>query len=414
MKASCRLAICLCLVLGAVSPLRADTSENPVPKANPRMLAAFREVVAKPSQSTVHVLCQEKEVALGTIVRADGYIVTKFSELKTPIVCKLKSGKEYSAKLVGVETKNDLALLKVEAQGLAVIQWIESKSVTAGSWLASAGTERDPVAIGVVSVATRTLSPQDLAMSSRTPPPPNSGYLGIGIDAIPGGAKISHVEEKSPAARAGIKAGDVVLAVAGSKVPDPEQLVKLIQAFKPGDQVLMRIKRGEEELEVKAKLERRPDSFRRGFDRSEFQNSLGGQLSKRRGGFPTVLQHDTVLRPVDCGGPIVDLDGKAVGVNIARAGRVESYALPSELVQSLLPDMIAGKYTPSNEDEVAKALAWQKKLNAAEAEVKTAEDKLAEAKKGEDEDEIAAARKKLKSAQAAYEKLKVDREAAKK
>jgi serine protease Do len=412
MKASCRLAICLCVVLGAISPLRADSSDFPVPKANPRMLAAFREVVAKPSQSTVRVLCQEKETALGTIVRADGYIVTKASELKAPILCKLKSGKEYSAKLVGVEMKNDLALLKVEAQGLTPIQWVNSKSATAGSWLASAGAESDPVAIGVVSVATRTLSPQDLAMSYRTPPPPNSGYLGIGIEPIMGGAKISHVEEKSPAARAGIKAGDIVLTVAGSRVPDPEQLVKLIQAFKPGDQVLMRIKRGEEELEFKAKLDRRPDRGR--FDRADFQNSLGSQLSKRRGGFPTVLQHDTVLRPVDCGGPIVDLDGKAVGLNIARAGRVESYALPSELVQSLLPDLIAGKYAPPREDEVARALAWQKKLNAAEAEVKAAEDKLDEAKTNEDDDEIAAARKKLKAAQAAYEKLKADSEEAKK
>ena len=62
--------------------------------------------------------------------------------------------------------------------------------------------------------------------------------------------------------------------------------------------------------------------------RSDFQNSLGGKLSVRRFGFPLAFQHDTVLRPSDCGGPVVDLDGRVVGFNIARAGRTESYALP--------------------------------------------------------------------------------------
>ena len=46
-----------------------------------------------------------------------------------------------------------------------------------------------------------------------------------------------------------------------------------------------------------------------------------------------ILQHDSVLKPSECGGPLVDLDGKVVGINIARAGRTETYAIPSEVVQ---------------------------------------------------------------------------------
>ena len=56
----------------------------------------------------------------------------------------------------------------------------------------------------------------------------------------------------------------------------------------------------------------------------------------RTGGFPTILQHDSVLRPTDCGGPLVDLDGRALGINIARAGRTESYAVPAEIVKPLV------------------------------------------------------------------------------
>ena len=70
----------------------------------------------------------------------------------------------------------------------------------------------------------------------------------------------------------------------------------------------------------------------------ELMESLGGPLSERRSGFPYVLEHDTVLRPKDCGGPLVDLDGNAVGINIARVSRVSSYALPASAIRPILAD----------------------------------------------------------------------------
>ena len=36
-----------------------------------------------------------------------------------------------------------------------------------------------------------------------------------------------------------------------------------------------------------------------------------------------------MLQPWLCGGPLVNLDGEAIGLNIARAGRVTTYALPA-------------------------------------------------------------------------------------
>jgi serine protease Do len=87
-------------------------------------------------------------------------------------------------------------------------------------------------------------------------------------------------------------------------------------------------------------------------ERAEFQNSLGGRLSQRRAGFARVLQHDTVLDPEQCGGPVLNLEGEAVGMNIARAGRVESFALAASIIQPLIADFIAGKYPPPNEQIV--------------------------------------------------------------
>ena len=54
---------------------------------------------------------------------ADGYILTKASELKGKIICKLKGRGEHLAKIVGMHEEYDLALLKIEADDLPVVSW---------------------------------------------------------------------------------------------------------------------------------------------------------------------------------------------------------------------------------------------------------------------------------------------------
>jgi serine protease Do len=333
------LAVALCLSLAAAA--RAQRAEL---KGGAPVLAAFRDVVAKPSQSTVRIVCDAKEVALGTVVAADGYVVTKASELKGRTVCKFKDGRELEARVVGVDKKHDLAVLQVKAKGLTPVEWRDSKEAAVGNWVASAGTGAEPVAVGVVSVATRRPRPGQLPPAR---PAANSGFLGVALDNDESAARIARVEPRSPAAKAGLKVDDVVLSIAGKKVLGPERLVNLIQRYKAGDEITIKVKRGDEELELKAKLDKRPAALSRG----DFQNAMGSKLSNRRGGFPVVLQHDTVIRPEDCGGPLVDLDGKAVGVNIARAGRTESYAIPSEVVRGLFAEVKAGKLVVNKEDE---------------------------------------------------------------
>jgi len=390
MKTGSRL-LPVALLLVFVAPVHA---QRLVPKTDPKFLSAFKEVVAKATQSTVRILCEGKEVALGTIVSPDGYIITKASELKPKPVCKTHDGKDYPAKVVGVEPKYDLAMLKIEASGLPVIAWQDSKSASVGNWLASAGTADLPVAVGVVSVATRKPNRFDMPVM---PPPSDAGFLGVGLEPADLGAKISQVVSKGPAEKAGLKPGDVVVAVGKSKVADPERLVSLIQRLKPGTEVVLKVKRGEEELELKVKLEKRPSDP--GFNRADFQNRMGSALSIRRGGFPTILQHDTVIKPADCGGPLVDLDGKCVGINIARAGRTESYAIPAEAVQSLLPELKSGKLAPKDE-------ARLQKLAELEKGVKEAEKKLAEVEKKGDKKQLDDAKKKLEQAKAAFDKFK--------
>ena len=42
----------------------------------------------------------------------------------------------------------------------------------------------------------------------------------------------------------------------------------------------------------------------------------------------------------------MDLDGRVLGVNIAREGRTETWALPADVIEPVLKDLIAGKYAP--------------------------------------------------------------------
>src|SRR5438270_13135620 len=71
-------------------------------RTNPSFVASFREVVAKPAISTVRIVCDGKDTALGMVVDADGWILTKANDLHGDIVCQLRDGREFHADIVGL------------------------------------------------------------------------------------------------------------------------------------------------------------------------------------------------------------------------------------------------------------------------------------------------------------------------
>jgi serine protease Do len=337
------LALCLGLVPGNRVQAQFRLSPGVLSKDHSLFLAAFRDVVEDARKSTVPIICEGKQVALGTVVSADGLVLTKASEVRENPTCKLPSGL-VRAKVVAIHADYDLALLRVDARGLTPITWRDSKSVLAGSWLAAPGVGINPLGVGVVGVQTRKVT----AWANPGNINPFGGFLGISTGPTEGeeGAEIVRVLPDTAAEKAKLQVGDLVLSVRGKKIKSPEEVVKALWGARPGDTIRIKVLRDAMEVEITATLLKRP-----ALSRSEFQNSLGSELSDKRTGFPTILQHDVVIKPHQCGGPIVDLTGKAVGIDIARAGRTESYAVPSEAVLELLNAFKEGKFAyASNED----------------------------------------------------------------
>jgi len=371
--------------------------------------SAFKETVAQPAKSTVILRSEGKEVALGTIVSADGYIVTKASELRGKLVVKLRDGRKYTARLVGVEDRHDIGLIKIEASGLIPVAWLASKNAEVGNWVAAPTASAEPAGVGVVSVATRKPSMQEMFV--RTAPKANSGYLGITLQRSEDEAPtIGQISPESPASKAGLRPGDTVLTVAGRMVRTTERLIATIQGLRPGQTVSITVKRGDEEKEFTAKLEHFPLEL---LSRGERMNMLGSELSYRLGGFPVILQHDLLLKPSDCGGPLVDLDGKTVGINIARAGRTETYAIPAETVQGLIPDLKSGKLAPKEEFEDKQVALLRDMVRELRADIVKAESKLGElaedvsdAVKKAAEENVTELKKKLTKTQEELEKAR--------
>src|SRR5437867_1051016 len=107
----------------ALSPALSSAIDH---ERNKALLAAFGEVVKEPGRSTVQIYCDGYRTVFGAIVREDGYIVTKASELKGKVQCELRDrvGK-LDATIIGSDVPTDLALLKVSATGLPAVSWHE-------------------------------------------------------------------------------------------------------------------------------------------------------------------------------------------------------------------------------------------------------------------------------------------------
>lgn len=290
---------------------------------NGSMMKLVTPLSVQAGQATVQVLSNGKPVALGAIVATDGYVLTKRSELSAdPLRVRLADGRLFHARIAAVRRSTDLALLHIDEVSKLPRVDFDTKEPEIGSFLVSAGRGKTPIGLGVVGAVPRAID--------------HKGRLGVALqNDSRGQARVDVVWPDSGADEAGVLRGDRIIAVNGHEETGQEQVILALRGLYPGETVHLTLQREESTVEVEAQIR----DFRL-MQESENEVRVNGARSLRLSGFDRVLQHDTVLEPDQCGGPVLDTSGKVVGLNIARAGRIVSYALPGSIIRPQLIEML--------------------------------------------------------------------------
>jgi serine protease Do len=294
-------------------------------------MEALAPVTAKAAKSTVTVLVDGKPRALGTVVSKEGHILTKNTETKKGAVTRKVGDKKVPLELVKRFAKRDLALFKGSPKGLEPVRWARSKKPEPiGTLLTASDSAGEPLGIGLVSVLTRALG--------------NVGFLGIQAGEAEGGVRIVRTVNGSPAKKVGLQADDVITHIDGKEFDGPIEFGNRIRTYRAGDEVEFTYRRDDKESKIKVKLAARSEA--QGSGRFQRMNEMSGPLSARLTGFPEALQHDIPISPAECGGPLLDLNGRCVGINVSRAGRVKTLAVPVSDVLKLLSQAEAEEAKP--------------------------------------------------------------------
>jgi serine protease Do len=296
------------------------------------MLRTFELAIGPSWQSTVRVLSDRSQVALGIVVDPSGLIVTKASQIPdSEIQVQLFDNRKLPAKRLRTNQDLDLAILKVDANNLPAVVWRTDNLARVGTWLATTTTSKTPIGVGVVSVGPRKIS------SSRP-------VLGIVLGGSDEGAHVKDVIPGGGAYRAGIEKDDVIVAINGATIPDTDALMSKIQSLQAGQRISVALTRPGVANSFTREAQLMDLSMNVLNDDTEME--VNGNVSARSTGFPKAFQHDTVLSPHQCGGPVIDSHGRVVGINIARAGRVNSYALPLDIVIPAVQELISTSNVP--------------------------------------------------------------------
>ena len=293
------------------------------------LFKALVPAVENVSSGAVEVRVWRKRVGFGTVVAA-GKVLTKWSEVRRDVrslSCRTGDGKWLPAVVSGVYPDADLAVMEVEGLKAGPVKFADERTLKLGSFLALSRPDGEAAAMGVVSVLSRSLRSSDRA------------FLGVVMDLeFEGpGVLVRRVEPKTGASSSGLRAGDVIMRVMDQEVNGSFELGTLLQRLEPGQKVEISFKRGEKQEVVDVELGGRPRTPRIPYSRMEQMNSMGGhRYNDVKDGFRNVIQSDMQLDPEDCGAPVVDLDGHAIGIAIARAGRIKSFIVPASEIKSLL------------------------------------------------------------------------------
>ena len=300
---------------GAGIPTAAPVAASPIPSGEEPAAA-----VAKALLPTVVEIRHDNGLGSGFVYDSNGFIMTAAHVVQgvDQVDVRLYDGTKITGKVVGTDELNDVAVVKVDRTGLAAAPLATGQTLQVGQLAIAIGSPfglNETVTAGIISSTDRILEGREVIQTDAPINPGNSGgvladrrgrvigindairpgdnsngnvgigfavpidiaaksaaaivkgeeiqigYLGVSMgDATGGqdGAVVQEVTPDSPAARAGLQPGDVVVSIDGKAVQDRSELVAAIRGHKPGDKVTLVVDRGGNETTITATLTQRP------------------------------------------------------------------------------------------------------------------------------------------------------------
>jgi S1-C subfamily serine protease len=295
-------------------------------------LAAFEAQRQVLQRSSAVISIGQEEIAYGVVISADGHVLTKDSELREKANLTITVDQERFGKVDVISTDEqwDVALLKVNATNLLPITYTSAADTPQGTWVvvngATSRTQRR-ANIGMISANPREIQPSGgLALA-----------LGIVIKNQSTRLEIEKITPGGGAHEAGLMAGDLIIAVDDMPLEKIDDLSASLDRHKAGDRVRITFSRKGKKSNASVRLTAKTELF----DISANANDeMSGDFSKRRSGFPRVIQHSVMGNRQTMGGPVIDLHGHCIGMNIARASRAETFAIPSAELKEIAERMI--------------------------------------------------------------------------
>ncbi len=293
--------------------------------------AAIQPRLEDASKSTVRIWSGRRRLAYGTVVGDGSRILSKWSEISRGArelrIDADGSGKPSNVTVAGIYPDEDLVLLDVQGAALTPVKWSNDVAPELGTFLAAPQPDGRLAGFGVVSVLERNLRDTDLA------------YLGIEADrSFTGkGVKVGTVTAKTGAAAAGLEPGNIILKVGKRPISGLLALKNALTGVAPGEKVTLWVEVNGRERNIDVTLTNRPEMPPQYFGaRLQQMERMGGAISQVRDSFSHALQTDMRLEPNQIGGPVVDLEGRTVGITLARADRTRSFIMPGAAVEELL------------------------------------------------------------------------------
>jgi len=250
-----------------------------------------------------------------------GNLISKNSCVGENPRVELAGGREVTAEVVRRDSKNDLVLLVAKLPGSGGIDLNGlpgDMHEQPGKFLLTP----DSKGAGDVSVwGSKYFTVPRTAVSG--------GFLGVELDDQAGKVLIQRVRDGA-ARRAGVKSGDFLIRLNEIDIERGTDATRFLRNQDPNSKIKAVIQRDDAELVKEIVLGKRPDASR------HIADNLAGGKSFRRDGFQLAISHDAELRPEECGGPIFDLRGEFLGINISRFSRTRSYAIPKTILKQFV------------------------------------------------------------------------------